>query len=517
MSEAPFAVKIPITCAGIPGIADGVHDLVVRDLRGKVEMEQVDDLPDPSNFLNWRHWHARRAVHVPLTVTYRYHLAKAAPRAGPPFDLRANGGGVSGAGVGFLVLPEDEQVYSVRLVWDLKFLKLGSQAESSFGKGDLTLTVRMELLHFSFYMVGPLQTFEGSSEGFSAAWLGNPPFDVHATMTWLGKAFAALQAFFHDTNPRPFRVFMRTGPDNVTRGGAQLNNSFMLFLPTDARLTKDLNGVIAHEMVHHWIGSLDGTPGLTSWYGEGLAEYYSLIQMFRAGLVDTPEFLDLINRKAVRYYTNPLMNIQNQDVPAAFWRSRNGQIVPYDRGFFYFVDVNQKLRVTTERKVSLDHLVLKMIENRKNGQPYTAEAWLKLAGESLGPAAASDYERYIVKGNTIVVPSAAFGPCFERKEVTLRQFDLGFDERASLYSVPRVIKGVIPGSAAATAGLRDGDVLADPLDVEALRTHPEQKAVLKVYRGGQELEISYLPRAKEVPGYEWVRKSGVPEEQCREW
>ncbi len=510
-------MKIPITCAGIAGIADGVHDLVIRDQRGRVEVEQVDDPPDPSNFLNWRHWQARRKVHRPVTVEYRYHLAKAAPRAGPPFDLRANGGGVSGAGVGFLVLPEDERVFSVRLVWDLKQLQPGSQAESSFGKGDLSLTVPVEPLYFSFYIAGPLETFEGTTEGFSAAWLGTPPFDARGAMKWAGRAFAALQAFFKDTTPKPFRVFMRTGPDNVRQGGAQLNNSFMLFLPTDAKLTKNLNGVVAHEMVHHWIGSLDGKPGLISWYGEGLAEYYSSIQMFRAGLMSVPEFLDVINRKAARYYTNPLMNIPNQDVPTAFWRSRNGQIVPYDRGFFYFVDVNEKLRAATQGKTSLDDLVLAMMEHRKNRQPYTTEAWLKLAGDILGLAAANDYERYIVEGDTIVVPSDAFGPCFERKEVTLRQFDLGFDQRASLYSVPRVVKGVAPGSAAATAGLRDEDVLVDPLDVEALRTHPEQKAVLKVYRGEQELEISYLPRAKEVQGYEWVRKAGVPEEQCRAW
>ena len=514
---APFAVRIPVVVAGVPGIADGVHDLTMSDQGGAVPLQQADDPPDPSNFMYFRNWRATRPVRGAVTVRYRFHLATPAPRSGPPFDLRSNGGGVSGAGVGFLVLPDDKRVYSVSMKWDLSGMAPGSSAMSSLGAGDVQVTMPMEPVAFSFYMAGPLHRYPatGSAGGFSAAWIGEPPFDADAAMARSAKAYDALREFFHDKNPPPFRVLMRTGPDNISVGGAQLTNSFMLFLPTDPRLTRDLDGTIAHEMVHHWVESLEGKPGLIAWWGEGLAEYFSRIAIFRAGLMTPEEFLANINRKAVRYYTNPLINLPNDEVPNAFWRDRNGQVIPYDRGFFYFVDLNRKLLEKSHGKVSIDDLVREMIAARKQGKPPTTESWLEATRRELGPVAKQEWESTIVKGNTIVPPSDAFGPCFARKAVKLRQFDLGFDERASLYTLPRIIHGVEPGSAADAAGLRNGDEVVNILDLDDLRSEPDKRVELDLRRDGRELKISYLPRARAVQGYEWVRVAGVPDSRCR--
>lgn len=328
------------------------------------------------------------------------------------------------------------------------------------------------------------------------------------------KAYSALRSFFRDSNPPPFRVFMREGPDNVSEGGAALTNSFMLFLPPDPNLTRNVDGVIAHEMVHHFVGGLEGTPGLISWYSEGLAEYYSRVQMFRAGLLSIPQFLDSINRKAVQYYTNPLINLPNDQVPKYFWTSRNAQIVPYDRGFFYFVDVNVKLRAVTKGKVSLDDLILSMIDLQRRGKALTRQTWLDAVKKVLGSSALKEFESVVVEGHTLVPDSEGFGRCFERRPVTLRAFELGFDERPSLYVLPRVIHGLINGSAAEAAGLRNDDEVLEPVDLDALRSHPTMNAKLKIRRGEKVMEIEYLPRGKNVQGYEWFRLSHVPDRQC---
>lgn len=516
-ANAPFTLKIPVVFGGVRGIADGVKDLVVGGESGAVRLDQTDDAPDASGFVYYRRWQAAQPIRGTIAAKYRYHLATPHPNPGPPFDLRPNGGGVSGAGAGFLLLPDDKRVFDVHLSWDLGNMKAGSQGASSLGNGDVQVQVPMEALLASFFMAGPLKRYpaDGGADGFSAAWIGTPPFNAEEVMARSAKAYSALCSFFQDSNPPPFRVFMREGPDNVSEGGAALTNSFMLFLPTDANLTRNVDGVIAHEMVHHFVGSLEGTPGLISWYGEGLAEYYSRVQMFRVGLLSIPQFLDMINRKAVQYYTNPLINLPNDQVPKYFWTTRNAQIVPYDRGFFYFVDVNAKLRTVTKGKVSLDDLVLSMIDRQRHGKEPTQQTWLETVEAVLGASALKEFESVMVEGHTLVADSEAFGRCFERRPVELRTFEVGFDERASLYIPPRLIHGLIKGSAAEAAGLRNDDEVLEPVDLDALRSNPDMKAKLKIRRGKKVMEIEYLPRGKKVQGYEWVRIPHVTDAQCR--
>ncbi len=512
-----FTLKIPVIFGGVPGIADGVKDLEVRDSLGAVALEQVDDNPDASRFVYFRNWHAPRALRGSISLKYRYHLAVPHPNPGPPFDLRSNGGGVSGAGAGFLLLPTDNRVFDVQLNWDLQGMPAGSQGASSMGNGNVRAHVPMEVLLASFYIAGPLKTYpeKGEAGGFSAAWLGTPPFNADEVMAKSAKAYSDFCSFFRDSNPPPFHVFMREGRDNVSEGGAALTNSFMLFLPPEANLTRDVDGVIAHEMVHHFVGELEGKPGFISWYAEGLAEYYSRIQVFRAGLLSIPQFLEKINHKAVRYYTNPFINLPNDEVPNKFWTSRNAQMVPYDRGFFYFAEVNAKLRAATAGKKSLDDLIRVMIEQQKQGKPVTQQTWLDSVEKILGASAIKEFQSVIVEGQTLAPDPDAFGPCFERHPMTLRTFDFGFDERASLYIPPRLIHGLVKGSAAEAAGLRNGDEVLEPIDTDAVRSNPEMKVKLKIRRGDKVMEIEYLPRGAEVQGYDWVRIPHVPDAQCR--
>jgi regulator of sigma E protease len=74
--------------------------------------------------------------------------------------------------------------------------------------------------------------------------------------------------------------------------------------------------------------------------------------------------------------------------------------------------------------------------------------------------------------------------------------------------LPPVIGEVIPGEAAAAAGLAPGDLIlisdGEPVAswtawVESVRAHPGQLLVLRVARGGQELEIRLTPRPEPGP------------------
>jgi len=81
---------------------------------------------------------------------------------------------------------------------------------------------------------------------------------------------------------------------------------------------------------------------------------------------------------------------------------------------------------------------------------------------------------------------------------------------------PRTVQGLVAGSAAEKAGLRNGDaVLAvDPGNVDDLRTDVTKRIHLRIKRGEQTLEVEYLPRGQPVEGYQWLRRSGVTDEAC---
>jgi hypothetical protein len=73
----------------------------------------------------------------------------------------------------------------------------------------------------------------------------------------------------------------------------------------------------------------------------------------------------------------------------------------------------------------------------------------------------------------------------------------------------------VKGSAAAAAGLRDGDEVlefSDPLD---LQRQLDKNMVLTVRRGDEQLRIEYAPRGKPVVAYKWERVPGVPDSECK--
>lgn len=517
----PFSLRIPVEFAGVKHVADRIENLQVSTPEGPIKVTPVDEPPDVGGSLFWRRWQFPQPPPAQFSVHYRARLDPPHPWPGPPFDLRSNGGGVSGAGFGFLVLPDSKEKFDISLKWDLGDMAAGERAVSSLGEGDVHFEGTVDRLHECFYLAGPLGTYPENYAGsqFRSAWLGTPPFDPKTEMEWSQKAYFALRQFFGERTAIPFYFFMRAGKDNEGYGGAALANSFLLFAPEAGTVPKadPPRLVIAHEMTHHFAGVLSSPDGIEgSWFGEGLAEYYSRWITFRAGLISAAEFAKAVNGAAQAYYTNPLKNLPNDKIAEGFWRDKNVQGLPYQRGFFYFVDANQKLLSASHGKVSVDSVVLSLLKRRNGGEQLTPQMWKEAIQKELGRSGGEEFEAVIFHGDLVVPASDSFGPCFERKTTQMAAFDLGFDQHKTLDVQPRVVQGLVAGSPADKAGLRDGDVVlaVDPLNLDEIRSDVSRQIHLKIKRGEQVLEIEYLPRGQPVQGYEWVRRSGVPDNAC---
>jgi len=112
-----------------------------------------------------------------------------------------------------------------------------------------------------------------------------------------------------------------------------------------------------------------------------------------------------------------------------------------------------------------------------------------------------------------VPASDAFGPCFTRTTARLRRYEIGFTP-AVLGEPKRIIRGLIPGSAAERAGLQDGDEIVKPIPQDEIQGNQTELLKLEIRRNNHEFSVSYLPRGEDVDAYQWKRIPGVPDNRC---
>ena len=176
----------------------------------------------------------------------------------------------------------------------------------------------------------------------------------------------------------------------------------------------------------------------------------------------------------------------------------------------YFAKVDAQIREASGGKRSLDDIVRTMLAARRAGQAMDLALWKTLLARELGPAGLAEFDAMLA-GATAVPPSDAFGPCFKRVTRPLRRFDLGFDPLV-LASPERVVRGLKPGSAAALAGLRNGDRVLNRFPQDSLQGDQAQTVTLEIARGAEKLTFTYLPRAETVDAYQW---QAVASDTCK--
>lgn len=505
-------LRLPMVFAGVDSARYQASDLQVGDAAGAVPLAQRDDPVDASNFLYFRRWSPTRATVGDLTVRYRAPTRVFTPLlgSGPPFDLRPEAGGIAGSGVTFLVVPDRTTPYRIALRWNLAGMPTGSRGVWTHGEGSVETVGPVELLANAFYFAGPLSSHPQQPRAdFQVYWLTPPPFDAAAVGRWTERAYGAISTFFREPG-KPYRIFLRRNAGGAI-GGAALMSSFMVGYGDAPTPTEEsLRGMLAHETVHSFVAGLGSAN--SEWYVEGMAEHYALSLALRAGLITPDAFAAELNARALGYYANPMNTLPGAQIAARFWSDTRVRRLPYDRGAFYLASVDAQLRARSGGTRSLDDVTLAMLARYRAGQRYDVSTWLSLLTAELGASARSDYEA-MMAGTLQAPPDGAFGPCFRREDARYARFELGFDV-ATLASVPRVVRGVVPGSNAERAGLRAGDEITHPVVLDRVQQSESAALTLGVRRGTATLSVQYLPRGETVPGHRWVRVAGVPDAAC---
>jgi hypothetical protein len=525
-------LKLALVASNVVTVATTIESLSVSDGSGPVAVTVKDD-PE-SGEVAYRHWIAGRATGGAIAVHYRAPISNiAAPRgAAPPLELRSDSGAFSGAGETFLLLPEltssqasSSQTSSqpspptlfqpVEIRWELANMGAGATGVSSLGNGDVSAPGPKDLrsLQSCFFMGGKLGLYPPvpPKTGFFSAWHGSAPFDLPALMASEEKLYAFYGKFFKRPATAPYGVFLRENPVNAG-GGVELSGSFVATFGPKTQLD-DLKITLAHEMLHTFVGALEKPGGLvSSWYSEGMAVYYARLLALRAGQIAPAQFLQDLNTTAARYYTDALIATPNAEIPARFWADTRVRVLPYDRGSMYFAVVDEEVRAASGGKRTLDDLLLAMLDRRRQNQPVDESAWIEMVSKELGEKGKTEFEAMLA-GALQLPNSDGFGPCFTRTTKMLRRYQLGFEPKV-LTEPKRIVRGLIAGSAAERAGIRDGDEITQPVPQDRMQGEQDGVLTLKLLRDGKPLEISYVPRGETVEAYQWVRVGNLPDSAC---
>jgi len=505
-------VRMPLKIVGVPTARYDGNAIAATDAQGPLTLTAQDEPPTPQWI--YRDWKISRATVGDVVLTYRApprHVT-AATNNGPLFDLREEAGGFAGAGIGFLALPTKEGAYHIHLKWDLSESPAGSRGEWSLGDGDVDVIATAETLGYSYYAVGPLKSVPVQNDDkFGLYWLGDPPFDAAVLGQHISALYMEMVGFFGDTHSK-YRVFMRQNPYEGT-GGSALSGSFMFgYHPAAKTTVESLQGLLAHEMTHNW-PAMEGEHGDTAWYSEGTAEYYSLLLSHRAGQLSTDKFLEAINERALGYYQNPYLRLSNPQAAKIFWTDPIAQTVPYGRGFIYLEITDAAIRTSSHGKHSLDDVVREMYRREERHEPYGIPQWLDLVGNEIGRKQARIFYDAMVSGAVQTPMANRFEPCFRVARHESRTFQLGF-ARASLND-DRIVKDLEVDSAAARAGIQNGDVITSVTGMIDATRDATRMLTLGVRQDGVERNVTYLPRGNVIAGFEWKRDERMPESQCK--
>lgn len=501
-------VQSPLVIVGIPGVRFDGDALRAEDARGPVELTVEDQPPTPTQTL--RLWRVARATVGDVTVHARALPRKvdATTRNGPLFDLRAEEGGMHGAGMTFVPVPESTARHRVRVRWDLGAMPAGSRGISSLGETRAETVDTPDVLTRTFYFAGPMSSHpKGGNAKFSMYWLTTPPFDAAEVGRGIESFYRYAGRFFEDAGSE-YRVFIRHNPYRGG-GGTALTKSFMFAWGTGKPQTAlELQGLLAHEITHNWPKLDDPEHGATAWYSEGTAEYYSILLSRRAGAIDDDEWLKRVNERLSGYYTNPYRRATNAEAAKAFWLDSRAQRVPYGRGFTYFMKVDAQLRAASGGRRSLDDLVLEVLRRQRKGEAVGLQAWKDLVVRELGPGARDDFEG-MVEGRTIVPAADALAPCLKLEKIAERPLERGFQDVNTA-----VVTKLVAGSNAERAGLREGDRIVEMTETRDLQADETREMVITIERDGQRQTMRYLPRGEPVESYRFVR-AGAPLASCR--
>ncbi len=290
-------------------------------------------------------------------------------------------------------------------------------------------------------------------------------FDTVDDTYWqdtFGRISRAERAYWNSKDA-PFLVTViaeQLGPDVYSIGGTGLGDAFSIFASANID-GKDVAPLLAHEMMHSWIPHRIGRmpeedEARQYWLSEGFTDWASFRVLVREGVWSATDFAEAFNKSANAFDLSPVRNADADAIAAGFWSGPDMGRLPYQKGMLIASWLDGKIREKTKGRRDLDDVLLRMEKAAaKDDQAGIYDLLVRSVKKVAGWDPSADLEAMAMQGGPVSLPEDVFAPCgrvvVEERAVWERGFDFAATQAAGWK-----IQGVIEGSAAWEAGLRDG-------------------------------------------------------------
>jgi predicted metalloprotease with PDZ domain len=398
-----------------------------------------------------------------------------------------------------------------------------------FKPTSLTMLVDSPVLAGEFFRKVPLSTSKPSVEldmaaDSAAALEGSAQFNAA-----MRKLVAEARALFGAEHYEHY-TFLFTLSDRVAHFGLehhQSNDSRVseraLLDETQGRLAL---GVLPHEYVHSWNGKYRRPAGLATsdyqkpmqgellWVYEGLTEYYGNVLAARSGLWTAEEYRDELASVAAGLDNRPGRTwrpLIDTTVAAQLlynapseWEAERRSVDFYDEGWLIWLDADTLIRELTKGQRSLDDFV-RRFHGAPSGAPTVKTYTFDDVVNTLNEVAPHDWRAFfnerlwstdarapvggVERGGWRLTYDAARGQHVKDSEDGRDRVEMAYSLGLRL-NTDGLVADVLPGTAAATAGLGPGmtvvavdgkaytpDVLRDAVAASKSRKTPVQLLV----------------------------------------
>jgi predicted metalloprotease with PDZ domain len=392
------------------------------------------------------------------------------------------------------------------------FAEAGWKVASSFSvEQDFQATETSEHFRHAVFIAGELHLVRrdiGPTK--SPLWLAvagsDWGFSDDALADTAAKIVQAQRAFFDDYRWPYFLISVipvgRFQPGSYSRGGTGLTQSFGLFLTPKSDLGAENDGagirwLLSHELFHLWNGNryeLTDPEPLGYWFSEGFTDFYARRLLFRSGLAGIGPFVQNLDDKILHYTLSPVRKEPATRIAADFWKDRAIEKLPYLRGDVVALVVDAEIRKVSHGEKGLDDLMKELLAVRKDPTPKaTPETFLALIERYTSPAFVARIRKVVVDGAPLDVDPKLLEPCLHARIDQVGPYDIGFDLHVA--HTRHEVAGVVPGSVAYKAGLRNGQRFA----TWSYDDDPRHPVDITVLDGAAKRTVRYLPQGKPRP------------------
>ncbi len=272
-------------------------------------------------------------------------------------------------------------------------------------------------------------------------------FSDSALLELLDRISVTQTGVWRDPGLRGHLVYLLAA-DGSGQGDARTRAMVVEASPAAASLAS-LAQLFAHELFHEWNAHrLNGPEDeRLYWFTEGVTDYHAALTLWRQGIWTFERFADSFNTAAPQYFGSPARNLTAERMLGQRQSDANAERLPYLQGYLLASHWNRDGRVFDRGMRNLKKSNREPLSNRR-----IADA---LAAAGIGNVDA-EIDRFVNRGETIVVRPRIFGDCAAESKIEVRQFDIGFDLQESRKN--KTIHGVRPTSTAGRAGVRDGQL-----------------------------------------------------------